>query len=280
MKATGGFFKKKRKWSFIKDSILEWYLTPYFAKILSTRKPVVIVDCFAGMGKFEDGNDGSPFIIAKKIQSILNEGKRNDIYGLFIEKKYAKELKENLNGFVNCKVIEGTFEENFDIILKPNRNIFLYIDPYGIKSLDFKRFTKLKDSGFYSYEMLMNFNSFGFLREGCRLMKYQYSIDCIDCANDDDVFYEVEQIDTPSGIKLLNSIANGEYWQDILAKYHLGEYNMFKAEELFVSEYIKRLKNEKVFKYTVNIPVKLNTTNIPKYRLIFGTNHYEGLFLM
>ncbi|KUO50215.1 MAG: hypothetical protein APF76_10910 [Desulfitibacter sp. BRH_c19] len=280
MGGTDKFFKKKRKWSVIKDSILEWYLTPYIAKILSTHKPVVLVDCFAGMGKFEDGCDGSPLIIAKKIQSVLDEDAYTDIQGVFIEKKYAEDLMGNLKVYANCEVIEGTFEENFENILKPNRNIFLYIDPYGIKSLDFKRFAKLKDSGFYSYEMLMNFNSFGFLREGCRLMKYKYNVECIGFNDDDEGLYEAEKLDTSDGIKLLNSIADGEYWREILTKYHLKQYDMFKAEEIFVNEYIKRLKGKKIFKYTVNIPIKLKTKNIPKYRLIFGTNHHEGLFLM
>ena len=32
------------------------------AKILYTRNPLVYVDCFAGKGKFDDGNPGSPLI--------------------------------------------------------------------------------------------------------------------------------------------------------------------------------------------------------------------------
>lgn len=56
------FFKKKNEWSEIKDRLLGCYLTPYFQKVLLTRKPIFYVDCFAGKGKFEDGKDGSPLI--------------------------------------------------------------------------------------------------------------------------------------------------------------------------------------------------------------------------
>lgn len=280
MGATENFFAKKRKWSIIKDNILQWYLTPYISKILYTQKPLVLVDCFAGKGKFDDGEDGSPLIIAKKIQAVLNADKSKKIGGIFIENKYGKFLKDNLQGFSNCKVIEGTFEDNFDGILKPGRNIFLYIDPYGIKSLDFSRFEKLRSTGFNSYEMLMNFNSFGFLREGCRMMKYNYAIESDNYSDDDELLCDVDNIDIANGKRLLNTIADGDYWQDILAEYHKGSYDMYRAEELFVYEYMKNLKAKNIFKYTVNIPVKLKTRNIPKYRLIFGTNHHQGLFLM
>lgn len=56
MGSTKNFFKVKKEWSKIKDAILDWYLTPYIAKILTTGKPLYLMDCFAGKGKFEDGN--------------------------------------------------------------------------------------------------------------------------------------------------------------------------------------------------------------------------------
>jgi three-Cys-motif partner protein len=282
MGAVGNFFSKKRKWSIIKDHILDWYLTPYIVKILATHKPLVLMDCFAGKGRFEDGGDGSPLILAKKIKSVLSEGRHTQIEGIFIEKKYAADLRNNLHGYSNCKVIDGTFEDNFENVLskKRNSNVFIYIDPYGIKSLDFNRLEKLKQSCFNTYEMLMNFNTFGFLREGCRLLKCQPMEDNLDYNAEDEVVYENEELDNIHGLKLLNEIADGDYWQDIIQCYQQEKYDMFKAEELFINEYIKRLKDKKVFKYTVNIPVKIKTRNIPKYRLIFGSNHPCGLFLM
>ena len=53
---------------------------------------------------------------------------------------------------------------------------------------------------------------------------------------------------------------------------------MFTAEEKFINRYIEQMK--KLFKYLVSIPIKLKTKNIPKYRLIFCTNHEDGLILM
>lgn len=56
------FFKKKNEWSEIKDTLLRCYLPQYFQKLLVSGKPIFYIDCFAGKGKFDDGNDGSPLI--------------------------------------------------------------------------------------------------------------------------------------------------------------------------------------------------------------------------
>lgn len=273
MTNTENFFNKKRSWSIIKDKILDWYLTPYLSKILSTGKPLRIIDCFAGKGRFDDDQPGSPTIIADHIQDQLVKGNRS-IKGIFIEKKYFKELNTNMSGFENCGVLEGTYEEHIDNVLSEasntQANIFLYIDPYGIKSLDIKYFKELTANTFSSFELLMNFNSLGFLREGCRLLAY-------DTINNNDA-EDMYEIDGKNSIEHMNSIAGGDYWQKILPDYNENKIKMFEAEEQFTAEYSKRLKN--IFKFSINIPIKQKTSNIPKYRLIFGTNHPDGLLLM
>lgn len=249
---------------------------PYIEKILTTRRHLVIIDCFAGKGRFNDGNTGSPIIIAKHIRSVLASDKQTkDIRGLFIESNYAKELETNLRGYENCEVLPGTFEENIDKILALNSrcNLFLYVDPYGIKCLDFQQFERIKAKNFFSLEMLLNFNSFGFLREGCRLLKLNYESLFSDDQSGDE--YELDEANTK---ERMNNIAHGEYWQSIIDDYNNDKIGMFRAEELFLNEYVKQIKN--LFTYVVNIPIRLESGNIPKYRLIFGSNHQEGMILM
>lgn len=273
---TKNFFKSKKGWSSQKDEIFNRYLVPYIAKILTTDKPLVIIDCFAGKGIFDDGNTGSPIIIANRIHSVLESDKKNkNIRGLFIESKYAKELGINLKSYKNCEVLSGTFEENIDKILNLNShgNLFLYVDPYGIKCLDFQQFERIKAKNVSSLEMLLNFNSFGFLREGCRLLNLNYENLFSDAQSDDE--YELDEANT---IERMNNIAHGEYWQSIIDDYKNDKIGMFKAEELFFNEYMKQIKN--LFTYVVNIPIRLKIGNIPKYRLIFGSNYHEGVILM
>ena len=56
------FFKEKKDWSEIKDTLLGAYLKPYFQKVLMTKRPIFYVDCFSGKGRFDDGKPGSPVI--------------------------------------------------------------------------------------------------------------------------------------------------------------------------------------------------------------------------
>ncbi len=279
MGQTDNFFEKKKGWSLLKDEIIDCYLTPYITKILSTNRPLFIFDCFAGKGRFDCGLPGSPIIIGEHIKSILgNESRHNkEIHGKFIEKKYANELKENIEEYENCNVLDGTFEDNIGTILDLDEhiNIFLYVDPYGPKSLPFELFHQINKKKFKSLELLMNFNCFGFLREGCRILKYNEAFNEMLKHYESEEWYEIEE---SNDVEEMTQIANGNYWIEILNKYNNNEIEMLEAEELFADKY--RLEIKQLFKYAINIPIKTNSNLIPKYRLIFGTNHDDGLILM
>lgn len=62
------FFRSRRPWSKIKDTVLENYMPPYLRKVSQLRRPILLIDCFAGPGKFEDNKDGSPLIMCKAIE--------------------------------------------------------------------------------------------------------------------------------------------------------------------------------------------------------------------
>jgi len=271
---TENFFSKKQPWSKIKDKIIACYLKPYCAKVLSLNKPLKIVDCFAGKGKFDDGGKGSPLIISELINEISqyeDSYKNKNIGACFIEKKYYNELKANTQSCNKCKVLEGTFEDNFQQVVDNGKdiNLFLYIDPYGIKSLSFDIFQEINKKEFLTTEFIMNFNSFGFLREGFRLLKF---------TKPDELNEVTFEEDEKNSIEKMNLIANGDYWQEIIKDKNEGKINMHQAEDIFVNKYIEEIK--KIYQYVVNIPIKEKMENIPKYHLIFGTNHPEGVRLM
>ena len=65
MITADSFFERPRSWSLIKYKILKNYLLEYFPKVNQKyRSPAIVADLFAGKGKFDDGSDGSPMIIA------------------------------------------------------------------------------------------------------------------------------------------------------------------------------------------------------------------------
>ena len=137
-KRNDDFFTEKKPWSEVKDQLLACYFKPYVAKILHTYKPLVYVDCFAGKGKFDDGNPGSPIIALDIINECLATTTMNraQISTFFIDLNYANELQDNLKDYPWATVISGKYEDNIESILSNNHgnNVFLYIDPYGIKT--------------------------------------------------------------------------------------------------------------------------------------------------
>jgi three-Cys-motif partner protein len=274
MGSTKNFFAKKKGWSRFKDTILGHYLVPYTAKIGSTGKPLLFVDCFAGKGKFDDGSPGSPLIFASCIQNYLEKNPSKTLRALFIEKKYARELAENCTGMSRCVVREGSFEENIETITgyDPQYNVFLYVDPYGIKGLYFSHFEKIIQREFNTLELLVNFNTFGFLREACRVMKEYESMEAFTDESND---YESDENDD---VDAMNRIAGGDYWGDIIRDFKGDKISANMAENDLATKYMDELGRR--FRHVVNIPIKVNTDSIPKYRLFFGTNSHHGLFLM
>lgn len=115
-KKNDDFFKEKKVWSEVKDELLGCYFKPYISKILHTYKPLVYVDCFAGKGKFDDVQPGSPIIALDIITECVKQSKTNRrvINANFIDLNYAAELTKNLEGYPSINVIAGDYEKEID----------------------------------------------------------------------------------------------------------------------------------------------------------------------
>ncbi|WP_300713654.1 three-Cys-motif partner protein TcmP [uncultured Brachyspira sp.] len=279
------FFKEQKPWSKTKNDLLKNYLKPYFSKILHTKKKICYIDCFAGKGVFEDGSCGSPLLALDTIYDSINRAQINsipDIECYFIELNHAEDLTKNLAKYknfhsnVNIYIIDGAFETNILSILKKKQdyNIFLYIDPYGIKALDSNIFIEISRLRLNSIEFLINFNSFGFFREACR-------VSSIDVVEDKKVNInkELEEYDMSKNIQVeeLNKIAFGDYWIKTIKDYNKHK-NASDAEEDIINNY--KLCIAKYYKYIIEMPIKLNRNYNTKYRLVHITNHQDGCVLM
>lgn len=228
----------------IKDKLLGCYLMPYFQKVLRTNKPIYYVDCFAGKGKFEDGNDGSPLIALKTRNQCLKATKRQDKYGAIniclIDKNYADELKNNIGNeyslYGSPTVISGKYEGVIEGCLcdKRGENVFLYIDPYGIKALDSRLFDKFQTFGFNTFEMLINFNSFGFFRDACRVMRVDTSSDEAFHGLDELVEYSPTTVSaSKKSTELLTRIAGGECWKEIVRDYKAKKLMVIRRKNVY-----------------------------------------------
>lgn len=288
-KSNKHFFKSKNDWSEIKDRLLGCYIKPYFQKVLTSGKSIFYVDCFAGKGRFEDGKPGSPIIALQARDECLGIAANNGINGKietnFIELNHAQELSENIACFANDNghpnVVSGRYEEKIEALLLRARgaNVFLYIDPYGIRALDYNFFEKFGTYGFNSLEILINFNSFGFFRDACRAMGVSCNNDEALHNLDELVEYEPTKINASMESKdLLTKIAGGDYWKDIVDCYNSGKISGYKAEKRLSSEYKKRLLRQ--YNYVLDMPIRLKPGQHPKYRMFHVCNHEDGCFLM
>lgn len=273
------FFKQKKSWSKYKDFILDYYLTPYIAKVKNLKRPILIIDCCAGPGKFEDGTEGSPMIITKHIIESRTNG--IDIKGLFLEKKkkYFKKLENLIMPHSDyIKVLQTDFTGYISKIaeMAKSHTVFLYVDPCGITELIFDELSKIYEqinkSGI-SVEVLMNFNSCGFVRCGLVALKMESTLTDSELTDElDDVSLTDIQGLTPQQI---DEIAGGNYWRDIVVDSNLS----FPEKEQKIGELYANQIN-KYYPITVDYPIKAKYHQIPKYRLIYATRHPDGIFLM
>ena len=284
------FFAKKRVWSVVKDELLRCYLVPYCAKILSTGNPLLYIDCFAGRGNFDDGNNGSPIIALDIFQNYLQKSPvrshKNFVTAYFIELNYPEELEKNLNPYYQIEpklkifVQAGNYEEQIRQILhgKKEMNLFLYLAPYGVKHLDLNFLGSLSGNHqFRSIEFLLNFNSCGFLRVACQFLKINFP-DKINWSylTEYDNFFDTSRNKSE---KMLNRIAGGDYWKEMIRRYYAeGNKSFYDLEEDFTQEYCKRLRN--YYSYVLNMPIRIKESHSPKYRMIYATNHPDGAILM
>ena len=262
------FFQSKKPWSTYKDMILDYYLKPYLTKVCSLGKSVVVFDCFAGPGRFEDGADGSPLIIAKAIRQVTDKGKTVSAILIEEKKKYFKLLQATMKDYQDiCHTKNERFEDSANEIANIGRNstVFVYIDPYGIKPLRFEILAGIYaniDKG-SSVEVLLNFNASSLVRNGLAALK---------C---DQQYENEEELDKTMTLKDIDAIAGGDYWRDIVTS----DISFAGKEEQCVVAYMELMKKyfDKVCCYSIKEKYE---HIIPKYRLLFGSRHEDAFILM
>lgn len=114
MSKESEFFKGKRPWSKIKDRVISDYLTPYLSKVSKLNRRIVIVDAFAGPGRFKDGSKRSPLIICERAEEIIS-GKYLAIF-INNDKDCYEKLNKNIERFINLNSAKSIFGETKDLL--------------------------------------------------------------------------------------------------------------------------------------------------------------------
>jgi three-Cys-motif partner protein len=298
-KTTEDFFKKKKDWSIAKDDLLRSYLNAYMAKLFHTYKPTIYLDCFAGAGKFGSGCvpyqekvDGSPLIALDAIRNAVKSTKiYNPVYlACFIEPEYYKELETNirLSQHPNdkYKIYSGSYPGEIKAVISDIEksgdipNLFCYLDPFGVKYLKFETFKQIRRCKLNSIELLINFNSFGFLRYACGVWKIrikEIEIDKAEEMNERDPLMNIENGDC---LARLDDVMGTSEWRRIIEDYRRDKITGYEAESGLAALYKRQLKQVLDFKYVLSIPIRLNESSHPKYRMVYATNHEDGATIM
>jgi three-Cys-motif partner protein len=247
--------------------ILDYYLEPYLYKVSKLGKPILIVDCFAGPGKFDDGLPGSPLIIIDRLRKIHERAV--DVKGMFIESEdslYEKLEKNTRNTAINIITRHGNFRDYVSEIAKfaKDHTVFIYLDPIRPGDLlfnDLKLVYEHLKSG-QSIETLINFLSRGFLRRTWGLKPL--------------VLKNGELPSNDPKTIACNDIAGGSYWQRIAFNDSLPHSSQI---EDVVNGYSSQL--QRWFKWTLTYPIREKYEyKLPKYHLVFGSRSNHAVDLM
>ena len=258
------FFDKKRPWSRRKNLILKEYLPPYFAKMIGAiGKPILVVDGFAGRGKFKKGDEpGSPLVIAECIQGAMAKHPSHSISLLAIEEKEKnyEPLKDYLAPYPFARTEQGRFLDFLAEIEQSakTKTVFLYVDPYATEGFDWESldsiFKHLRQSG-SSIEILINLNVFAFTR-------------CARAAL-------AKETGSSVHVDRLNSVAGGDWWQNAVAKKLEFDAEVAEITAGFCSRFNSR------FTEVCYHPIKEKPSDkVPKYVLLFASRSTVALRLM
>jgi three-Cys-motif partner protein len=132
------FFESKRAAAVFKHAILSGYVVPFASKTgsASTGNRVVVVDGYAGAGRYDSGESGSPALIAAAARGL--RGRSLECF--FVEKdaqmyeRLCSVLAEEDGSTVRWEALRGTVEEHLDAILQRAEGLplFIFLDPFGL----------------------------------------------------------------------------------------------------------------------------------------------------
>ena len=269
------FFRTKRAWSKVKDKIVGDYIVGYLRIVPQLRRPILIVDAFAGPGRFGDGSEGSPLIICNAIGARGASSTRMSCIFSDAHPAHRAALTENLAPYLASGTCAPPYADCGEAIARAlelgvNSTVFFYLDPFGIKELEFEMVKPIYDRDTkHSTEALINFSFRTFMRMSGN---WNYA----DSASQ--VSSKVKQ----GKIETLNRVMGGDYWRGIITDSAL---DSLARENAVMRAYRKRVREYLPHAYTIPVKERTDDYAVPgdelaRYHLIFATRHPRAVVLM
>lgn len=260
------FFRAKKAAAVLKHGLLSRYVVPFATKTGSTAAGhrVVVLDGYAGEGRYDDGTPGSPIFFAEASRGIAPP---RTMELIFVEQKKARfsklqrVLSEEARD-VHYYAWPGSVDEHLQAALAKAEGVplFAFLDPCGV-GLPFSDITEqIFGRPNYQYapatEVLMNFSADAVRRIGGRLK---------------------EADDAPgrgATLRRMDDACGGDWWRDLYAEADSPE----QANERIASTFAERLR-EATGCGSWTIQVRNAEHHQAKYALVFLSRHPDGLYL-
>jgi len=264
------FFESPREWSLLKYEILGGYVSQYLPKVNRKYGSAVIADLFAGKGKFDDGTDGSPLIVAKHARTYRHLfGCSNQVILAEQDQQIRSELEFNLAEYIEQRIVFVIPGDAIDVgqqilqRIKPGIPLFVFLDPFGIKGLSMPLLLQIFNRARQeSTEVLVNFNH----RAVARLVGIsRHTASTNPQARSNALRAE----------RILTDCLGGEWWKKVCAEAGNIQQQVDRIRSRYTAIYRQH------FKWVGTIPIKMALDDgEAKYFMIFASRSRVAFELM
>lgn len=256
------FFAEKRPWSTLKDQILGNYIVPYLTKVNKIPRPILLVDAFAGPGRYADGTDGSPNILVKAAQQCVPGRYR----ALFVNAD--RQQHESLVSLMEPQLKAGTvvcIRASAKAVLGQlpaglsTDTVLVYLDPFGLKDFDLQTLEPfLRRQA--STELLMTVQAPVLHRLASRRARMRHRVN--------------PRVATFH--QRLTATFGGNYWRASL----LANGSAAAREEKLMTAFADHLRFIVPSSYCGWCPVRDSEAGRAKYYFVFWSTHRDAMTLM
>lgn len=263
----GGLLDSPKPQSVYKHGLLDQYVIQFATMTASKLSPKrsVLVDGFAGRGRFDTNEPGS----AEYMMLAAQKAKSQTTIDLFLVERTAADYAslnsvadEYRNRGIHIDTFNGECGEHLGHALDAaaGASLFVFLDPCGavlpmgsIKEILRKRGTWPRT------EVLLNFSADLIRRAGGQLKKNQFDL---------------------GGVAQADKVCGGQWWRDVALRAHeeSGGQKWEAAADAVAVEYAKRLTDGTPYGSVV-APVRRQVHHQPVYYLIFLTSQAHGFWV-
>lgn len=263
------FHKEVKIWSKIKHQILRNYLALLLGKLGRPGTRVYNVDGFAGQGRYEDGNPGSPLIAAELAANPKQSSRRDVLRCINVERDPVTfaNLELHTREYVKQGLVtnlQGSFEEHLETILERIKDwaAFFFIDPFGTTSVEFSTLERIaRRSTQAKTEVLVRFDD----ARVKRLLAW--------ARNHKDSSTDRLRLTAGQFLRRVRNLTSDEAIEDVLLQ-------DLSTSESLVKGYVDAVKKRGLFSYGLAYPIRNPVTENHHYFLVHFCNHEDGYHYM